>query len=261
MLNGARGELGRIAPPGLSAAMGVPAFGEMAHAATGPAAGTARDTGYREAVARETAGPGARRWIPWAVAAVVLLGALALFRTCRTTTEVNRTATTTAPATAPAPGATTGATAPNVSLRLPNGVQLNVPANSMANGLAVYLGDTRAAAPPHRFTFQNLQFPTNGATLGTVSNTTMDAVAQILKAYPNARVRIEGYTDNVGDSGANQVLSQQRASAVEQALVQRGIARDRIAAQGFGQQNPVATNDTEAGRSQNRRTDLVVVAK
>jgi outer membrane protein OmpA-like peptidoglycan-associated protein len=86
-------------------------------------------------------------------------------------------------------------------------------------------------------------------------------VAAILHAYPNATVRVEGYTDNVGTPAANLLLSQRRAVSVGQALISRGVQANRISTQGFGETNAVASNSTEAGRAQNRRTDLVVTGR
>jgi outer membrane protein OmpA-like peptidoglycan-associated protein len=144
-------------------------------------------------------------------------------------------------------------------VQLPGGAQLNLPTTSLAYGLATYLGDGTAPAPPRRFTFDNMTFPTAGATLSPAAQGTLADVSQILQAYPNTRVRIEGYTDNTGSSQINMTLSQRRAESVRDALVSRGVPTDRIQAQGFGENNPVASNDTDAGRAQNRRTDLVVV--
>ena len=80
-------------------------------------------------------------------------------------------------------------------------------------------------------------------------------------AYPGTSVALEGYTDNTGDAAANQKLSLDRATAVKQAMVTGGIDESRVAATGYGQENPVAPNDTEEGRAKNRRLELVVVKR
>jgi K(+)-stimulated pyrophosphate-energized sodium pump len=82
-----------------------------------------------------------------------------------------------------------------------------------------------------------------------------------LKAYPNAQVQLSGYTDNTGDATANQTLSQQRADAVKASLVNSGVGGDRITTAGYGQDKPIASNDTEEGKAQNRRLEMTVTQK
>src|SRR4029434_3190320 len=86
-------------------------------------------------------------------------------------------------------------------------------------------------------------------------------VAEIMKAYPNVKMKIGGYTDNVGDPASNLKLSQDRATNVAAALVALGVSSDRLSAEGFGEQFPVADNSTDAGRQQNRRIALRVTEK
>jgi len=74
-------------------------------------------------------------------------------------------------------------------------------------------------------------------------------------------IEIRGYTDNVGEDAANQQLSQARAKAVFIWLTNQGIQSFRIAYKGFGETQPIASNDTEAGRKQNRRTEFYIVKK
>ncbi len=78
-----------------------------------------------------------------------------------------------------------------------------------------------------------------------------------LKANPALKVLVVGHTDTRGDLVYNQGLSERRASAVVEALAQRGIARDRLTPIGVGMAAPVASNDTEEGRAKNRRVELV----
>lgn len=78
-----------------------------------------------------------------------------------------------------------------------------------------------------------------------------------LTAHPELKLKIEGHTDNVGASAANLTLSQQRAAAVKAWLVKAGISQDRLTTAGHGDSQPVAANDTEDGRSKNRRVELV----
>jgi len=83
-------------------------------------------------------------------------------------------------------------------------------------------------------------------------------IAAILKAYPQVRIRIGGYTDNTGDPGTNLRLSEERANNVMDELVKLGIDPARMSARGYGERNPVADNSTEDGRQKNRRISLRV---
>jgi K(+)-stimulated pyrophosphate-energized sodium pump len=111
------------------------------------------------------------------------------------------------------------------------------------------------------FDFDRLTFDTNSATLSAQSQEQLGNIASILKAYPNMQIKIGGYTDNTGDYAANMQLSQQRADSVQQQLVGMGIAAERIQAEGYGPQHPIADNSTEAGRARNRRIALLVTRK
>jgi outer membrane protein OmpA-like peptidoglycan-associated protein len=83
-------------------------------------------------------------------------------------------------------------------------------------------------------------------------------VSGIVLAYPSLHLAVEGHTDSVGTDDYNQQLSEKRATAVRDYLVQQGIASDAIVASGFGKTSPVASNDTSEGRAQNRRVELVL---
>ena len=83
-------------------------------------------------------------------------------------------------------------------------------------------------------------------------------VAGILIAYPSLNIAVGGYTDNVGGDEMNQKLSQNRAGAVRDYLVQEGVVATTVSSTGFGNSSPVASNDNSAGRQQNRRVELVV---
>jgi hypothetical protein len=83
-------------------------------------------------------------------------------------------------------------------------------------------------------------------------------VAGIILAYPDLRLEIDGFSDNTGTPQYNQQLSEKRAAAVQDFLVSQGVTSGNVTMKGFGQQNPVATNATAAGRQMNRRVELVV---
>ena len=103
-------------------------------------------------------------------------------------------------------------------------------------------------------TFNNVLFTTGSAELLRVSITELQRLADALLERPDLRVRIGGHTDDIGDEADNLALSNARAAAVKAYLVEAGVATDRVETQGYGETEPVATNDTEGGRSQNRRT-------
>ncbi len=107
-------------------------------------------------------------------------------------------------------------------------------------------------------TMPDVMFATNQATLTPGAMLSIDKLADILKQNPNETVYIEGHTDNTGSAEYNRRLSAERADAVRDALIQRGVSADRIMAQGFGESFPVTSNDTQAGRQMNRRVDIVI---
>ncbi|MCC7279535.1 MAG: OmpA family protein [Chromatiaceae bacterium] len=87
----------------------------------------------------------------------------------------------------------------------------------------------------------------------------LDRIAAVLVEFPELKVRVEGHTDSTGRDETNLVLSQQRAETVLGALVERGVAAERLTAAGLGKAKPIASNDTQAGRSQNRRVEIYVL--
>ena len=84
----------------------------------------------------------------------------------------------------------------------------------------------------------------------------LEAIKEILKNYPNSKFSVEGHTDSDGSNAYNQKLSEDRANAVKNALVNKGINADNLTAVGFGETKPVATNKTKAGKAKNRRTEV-----
>jgi outer membrane protein OmpA-like peptidoglycan-associated protein len=192
---------------------------------------------------------GGVRWLPLAIAALIGLGLLFFLRG-RTPRSVGDTATQGINA------------AQNALARvsLPGGATLNVAPGSINYELAHFLGDSSAQGP-RTFVFDNLNFEAAGTQLTSDSLPTVNNLASILKAYPNAQVELVGFTDNTGAAEANQTLSLNRANAVKGMLTGQGVEANRIATQGLGQDRPVASNDTEEGRARNRRTELTVTNK
>lgn len=105
----------------------------------------------------------------------------------------------------------------------------------------------------------SIQFASGRAALLGQSTPTLSAVRDVLATHPEiARLRIEGYTDDRGAPGMNRELSQKRATAVLEWLAGHEISRERLAAEGFGFEDPIAPNDTPEGRARNRRVEFRV---
>lgn len=107
-------------------------------------------------------------------------------------------------------------------------------------------------------TLSDVLFDTGKATLKPGADREIERIAQYLKDSQGTRAIIEGYTDSRGGDEYNQELSQRRAQAVADALSSRGVPADRMEVRGLGKEYPVASNDTQAGRQQNRRVELVL---
>lgn len=103
---------------------------------------------------------------------------------------------------------------------------------------------------------KNIFFETGSSKLLVKSHTSLKGVAQILKENPSYKIDVNGYTDNVGKTVMNQILSDNRAGAVKKYLVSNGIDESRIVSAGHGMDNPVADNKTATGRAQNRRVEM-----
>jgi outer membrane protein OmpA-like peptidoglycan-associated protein len=147
-------------------------------------------------------------------------------------------------------------------VKLPDGTELNIPSRGVEARLIKYLQDTSAPVGEITgFDFDRLLFDTNQATLQPTSYEQLNNVAAILKAYPTAKIRLGGYTDNTGDADANRRLSAARADNVMAELTRRGIDSGRLSATGYGQEHPVADNSTEDGRQKNRRISIRVAEK
>ena len=99
-------------------------------------------------------------------------------------------------------------------------------------------------------------FETGSDKLKSASKTQLDDLSDILKKYPEAKLSIEGHTDNTGDAQKNMVLSQKRCESVKNYLASKGIDPERMKATGYGDTRPVADNKTSEGRAKNRRVEL-----
>ena len=118
--------------------------------------------------------------------------------------------------------------------------------------------ETRDTARGLIVNMSDVLFDTGRYTLRPAAREKLAKISGIVLAHPGLRLEVEGHTDSVGGDAYNQRLSEQRADTVRAYLVGQGINPDTVLARGFGKSMPVASNDTAAGRQQNRRVELVV---
>ena len=107
----------------------------------------------------------------------------------------------------------------------------------------------------------NIFFDTGKSELRPESAPELDRMVAVLNENPKMTISLNGHTDNTGGVAVNQKLSQDRADAVREYFIGKGIEPDRIASKGFGESKPVAANDTEDGRQKNRRVEFLIVKK
>lgn len=200
----------------------------------------------------DEAAPRKNFYLPWIVGIVGVILLLLLLKSC-----LGRDAEPVA--TAPVATPTATAALPVESVGLPNGQTVSLEPRSFNYELQRYLASSEAT--PRTFQFDKLNFDTSSAAIRQSDEGNIDALAQILAGYPAAKVKIVGYADARGSSPSNDQLGQQRATAVMDALVAKGVARDRIEAATGGETSPTADNASSQGRFENRRSELVVLSK
>ncbi len=125
-----------------------------------------------------------------------------------------------------------------------------------AAGLAV---DGQGCAVEQTISLQSVTFETASAVLTGQATTVLDGFARALSGQGNIKAEIVGHTDNVGSPSFNMALSKQRAAAVREYLIAKGVAGNLLSTTGYGQEQPVASNDDDAGRAMNRRVDFRIV--
>src|SRR5689334_13571244 len=105
----------------------------------------------------------------------------------------------------------------------------------------------------------SITFATNSADLNAQFYNALDGVAMVLKEYNKTVIEVAGHTDSTGSDQYNQQLSQRRASSVANYLASHGVVNQRLMTVGAGETHPVASNDSESGRAQNRRVEMTIV--
>ena len=147
-----------------------------------------------------------------------------------------------------------------VSRKLSDGVELIVPSKGAESHLVDFIESDKPVKSDW-FDMRRVLFQTGSANLDQRSMNQIDNVAKILKAYPNVHIKLGGYTDNTGNAAANKTLSANRAASVMKALIAKGVAANRLSAEGYGIDHPIASNDTAEGRQLNRRVSARVTKK
>lgn len=105
-----------------------------------------------------------------------------------------------------------------------------------------------------------IRFDNNKSTLTTLAKTNLDKLLPVLSEYADTNIQIYGYTDNVGRPAYNLTLSEKRAESVKNYLISKGLVSSRFKTTGLGIADPIATNETADGRSQNRRVEFAIIA-
>jgi outer membrane protein OmpA-like peptidoglycan-associated protein len=141
-----------------------------------------------------------------------------------------------------------------------NALSEKATAEAEARRLAAELENVKAAQTDRGLvlTLNDVLFDTGRSELKSGSARTIDQIAQFLSQHAERRVQIEGFTDSQGSDAYNQDLSQRRADAVANAIIQRGVEGQRVRAVGYGEAYPVATNDNAGSRQLNRRVEIIV---
>lgn len=203
--------------------------------------------------------PMPRTWSPLAWVVVALLGAVAL-AALFDVLGASRPAEESSLGSPTGSVGTTGSTG-YVTRALPGRTELRIPASGMEGRLLMHI---QTASPFDRetwFDFDRLNFEADSATLRPDSREQLENTAAILKAYPNVRVKIGGYTSRWGNPATNLRLSQLRASAVAAELKSRGVEANRLLSEGYGDQHPLASHFTAQGAAHGGRVAIRVISK
>ena len=240
LLRSQRSMLAGLLPAGLGAVLGWSAVTSGAQIAGSNHAGAAARPARQLEPASSDAGQ--QRWFaPIFVATALVLGALVWLSW---------------------PTGTVREAAQKISeLQLPGGTRISVPEGSFNFSLAKWLATSNDTDVPKRFLFDGLRFENDSTRLTPESVSTVDTLMTVLRAYPGVAVALVGHTDSAGDPSSNKKLSLARADAVKDIMVKGGIDGARITVAGYGEENPVAPNETAQGRALNRRLELVVLKR
>ena len=139
--------------------------------------------------------------------------------------------------------------------------EIKARAAELKSDLANYLSDTTGTAS-RNIQLKHVFYATGSADLNSdLSKYELDHLVELMAKYPTMRVELAGHTDNVGDAASNLTLSNSRATKVFEYLVAKGVSAARMSAKGYGQEQPLESNDSPEGRQANRRTELRIISK
>lgn len=130
--------------------------------------------------------------------------------------------------------------------------------NGASDNLVNKIIELKNIAIGSKVALRNIFFDLGKSVLRPESNAELDRLVKLMKDVPGLKIEISGHTDNTGSATINESLSQSRADAVVQYLTSKGITANRLTAKGYGSSKPVATNTTDDGRQQNRRTEFEI---
>jgi outer membrane protein OmpA-like peptidoglycan-associated protein len=263
MLSGQKGAVNAALPAGLGSLLNFADFGGA------PKVNTNFNT--------NTTSGGGNNWMKWLLPALLALGLIywlgtkgcgskAVEATQDAVEAIDTTATNAMDAMGNATDSLGAAVANLFKYKLSSGFELvGAATDGIENKLITSIEAAGPIAdkndPSAWFNFDRLLFDTGKATLQPASQEQLKNIAEILKAFPKVKLKVGGYTDNVGDPKANLKLSTDRAFNVVSELEKLGVEKGRLAPEGYGDKYPVGDNTTEEGRQQNRRIAVRVTEK
>jgi OmpA-OmpF porin, OOP family len=283
MLAGQKDHIAAAMPAGLGDKLGgLLGMGSMFSGASSMMSGMANDasktvssaTNYASERVDDASG-GLPKWLlPLLIGAAVIAGLLYFMRGCNKTPEAV-TSTMDSLSTGMSAGMDSMASSANSAvssatdamkklfkLKLPDGSEIEVPEGSLEDQIVKFIQDDNQKVDKKIwFNFDRLLFDTGKSTLKAESQEQIQKTVAILKAFPKVKIKIGGYTDNVGNASSNMKLSADRATVVMDALMAGGIDKSRLESEGYGDKNPVASNDTDEGKAKNRRIAISVREK
>ena len=246
MLMGQRDHVKAAIPAGIGSILNMNSLGDF----VGDSNQKTANTNVEEATG------GLSKILPWVLLALIVLGGLYFWKSSqnKATDLISDTTSTVVD------GASTLAN--SVKKTLSTGISLDFLDSSIENELITFIEDENAPVDKETwFNFRKLTFKIGSAEIDSTSEKEVDNIAEILKAYPTVNIKIGGYTDNTGSAEINKKLSAERAANVLSSLVNRGIDTSRMISEGYGPEHPIASNDTEEGKEQNRRIAVKVTNK
>jgi OmpA-OmpF porin, OOP family len=283
MLAGQKDHIAAAMPAGLGDKLGgLLGMGSMFSGASSMMSGMANDasktvssaTNYASERVDDASG-GLPKWLlPLLIGAAVIAGLLYFMKGCNKTPEavtstmdslstgMSAGMDSMASSASSAVSSATDAVKKLFKLKLPDGSEIEVPEGSLEDQIVKFIQDDSQKIDKSKwFNFDRLLFDTGKSTLKAESQEQIQKTVAILKAFPKVKIKIGGYTDNVGNAASNMKLSSDRATVVMDALMAGGIDKSRLESEGYGDKNPVASNDTDEGKAKNRRIAISVREK